>query len=393
MRKYFISVLFILLLCASAILILAPPDTDSIANENRELKTFPEFSMENVWSGKFSSDFEGYVDDNIAFRGKLMNISDAIRSRLGYTDEGIGRIVVTSSDIGTGQSNEGRLVLYNNYIMEMFHKDEKSQTKYIEALNEIRNAVPDNIRMYSMLVPTALEFSDKAYSDAQDSQKEAIDFVYKGLKGIFPVDAYSALLQDNSDSLYFKTDHHWTTDGAYDAYRKYISMSGGDAVQKSDFTRKENGNFYGSLYLKAKSQITEQVMDTIFYYDITEKNDVEIKMRAEDNVTEYGIGSPVFDLTKNNYLLFFGGDNPLMEITNKSNPDGKTVLVIKDSYANAFLPWLVASSGKVIVIDPRSFGGSLVEEVKRYNADEVLVLNYIFSATFDDYCDMIKKII
>ena len=393
MRKYFISVLFILLLCASAILILAPPDTDSIANENRELKTFPEFSMENVWSGKFSSDFEGYVDDNIAFRGKLMNISDAIRSRLGYTDEGIGRIVVTSSDIGTGQSNEGRLVLYNNYIMEMFHKDEKSQTKYIEALNEIRNAVPDNIRMYSMLVPTALEFSDKAYSDAQDSQKEAIDFVYKGLKGIFPVDAYSALLQDNSDSLYFKTDHHWTTDGAYDAYRKYISMSGGDAVQKSDFIRKENGNFYGSLYLKAKSQLTEQVMDTIFYYDITEKNDVEIKMRAEDNVTEYGIGSPVFDLTKNNYLLFFGGDNPLMEITNKSNPDGKTVLVIKDSYANAFLPWLVASSGKVIVIDPRSFGGSLVEEVKRYNADEVLVLNYIFSATFDDYCDMIKKII
>ena len=393
MRKYFISVLFILLLCASAILILAPPDTDSIANENRELKTFPEFSMENVWSGKFSSDFEGYVDDNIAFRGKLMNISDAIRSRLGYTDEGIGRIVVTSSDIGTGQSNEGRLVLYNNYIMEMFHKDEKSQTKYIEALNEIRNAVPDNIRMYSMLVPTALEFSDKAYSDAQDSQKEAIDFVYKGLKGVFPVDVYSALLQDNSDSLYFKTDHHWTTDGAYDAYRKYISMSGGDAVQKSDFTRKENGNFYGSLYLKAKSQLTEQVMDTIFYYDITEKNDVEIKMRAEDNVTEYGIGSPVFDLTKNNYLLFFGGDNPLMEITNKSNPDGKTVLVIKDSYANAFLPWLVASSGKVIVIDPRSFGGSLVEEVKRYNADEVLVLNYIFSATFDDYCDMIKKII
>ena len=148
MRKYFISALFILLLCASAILILAPPDTDSIADENRELKTFPEFSMENIWSGKFSSDFEGFVVDNIAFRGKLMDISDAIRSRLGYTDEGIGRIVVTSSDIGTGQSNEGRLVLYDNYIMEMFNKDENSQTKYIEALNEIRSAVPDDIRMY-----------------------------------------------------------------------------------------------------------------------------------------------------------------------------------------------------------------------------------------------------
>ena len=162
---------------------------------------------------------------------------------------------------------------------------------------------------------------------------------------------------------------------------------------KSDFTRKENGDFYGSLYLKAKSQLTDQKMDTIFYYDCAEDNQFEIKMRAEDNVTEYGIGSPMFDTAKNNYLLFFGSDHPFMEITNKSNPDGKTVLVIKDSYANAFLPWLSASCGKVIVIDPRSYGGKLGEEIEKYSVDEVLMLNYIFSPTFNDYSDMIKNIL
>lgn len=393
MRKYLISILFIALIAISLGLLVAPADIASIREENRELKTMPEFTFSSVWSGEFSKNFEAFVDDNIAFRGKLMAVSDKIKSRVGYTPENMGRIIVTTSDIGTGEANEGRLVLYNGYIMEMFAKNEAAQDKYAESLNAIRKAIPDDIRMYSVLVPTALEFSAPAYSSAQDSQKEAIEYVNSKFKGIFPVDVYSALLASKSNSLYFKTDHHWTTDGAYVAYNKYMEMSGGPVVTQTDFTRKENGEFYGSLYLKAKSQLTEQEQDTIFYYDITEKNDISIRMRAEDNVTEYGVGAPMFNTDKNNYNLFFGGDNPLMEITNNSNPDGKTVVVIKDSYANAFIPWLVASSSKVIVIDPRSFGGSLTEEIERYQADEVLVLNYIFSATFGDYCDTIKNII
>lgn len=393
MRKYLISILFIALIAISLGLLVAPADIASIREENRELKTMPEFTFSSVWSGEFSKNFEAFVDDNIAFRGKLMAVSDKIKSRVGYTPENMGRIIVTTSDIGTGEANEGRLVLYNGYIMEMFAKNEAAQDKYAESLNAIRKAIPDDIRMYSVLVPTALEFSAPAYSSAQDSQKEAIEYVNSKFKGIFPVDVYSALLASKSNSLYFKTDHHWTTDGAYVAYNKYMEMSGGPVAAQTDFTRKENGEFYGSLYLKAKSQLTEQEQDTIFYYDITEKNDISIRMRAEDNVTEYGVGAPMFNTDNNNYNLFFGGDNPLMEITNNSNPDGKTVVVIKDSYANAFIPWLVASSSRVIVIDPRSFGGSLTEEIERYQADEVLVLNYIFSATFGDYCDTIKNII
>lgn len=393
MRKYLISILFIALLGTSVGLLLAPADVESIREENRELKTMPKPNIESVLSGEFAKGFDEYVDDNIAMRGKLMAVSDKIRSRVGYTPDNLGRIIVTTSDIGTGESNESRLVLYNDYIMEMFSKNEEAEEKYAMSLNALRDAIPDNIRMYSILVPTALEFSDPEYSSAQDSQKEAIEYVNSKLKGIFPVDVYSALFKSRSNTLYFKTDHHWTTDGAYVAYKKFMDMDGGNPVDKSDFRRIENGEFYGSLYLKAKSQITEQEKDTIFYYDITEKNDIEIRMRAEDNVTEYGIGAPMFNTEASNYSLFFGGDNPLMEITNKSNPDRKTIIVIKDSYANAFLPWLCASSSKVIVIDPRSFGGSLVEEIERYNADEVLVLNYIFSATFGDYCDMIKNII
>lgn len=393
MRKYFISVLFIMLMCISFGLFIAPADRESILEENREVKTIPDVNILDIWNGVFSAGFDEYVNDNIAFRGKLMAASDKIRSNIGRMPENMGRIIVTTSDIGTGETNEGRLVLYKGSIMEMFEKNDVAEQSYADALNEIRGALTDDVRMYSILVPTALEFSDKAYSDAQDSQKEAIDKVNSLLNGVFPVDVYSELQLNADDNLYFKTDHHWTMDGAYCAYKKFMDMSGGKAVEKSDYERKENGEFYGSLYLKAKSQLTAQEKDTIYYYDISEKYDISIKMRAEDNVTVYGEGSPVFHTDKDNYLLFFGGDNPIMEITNNQNIDGKTIVVIKDSYANAFLPWLISSYGKVVVIDPRSFGGSLVEEVNNYNADEVLVLNYVFSTTFSDYCDMLKGII
>ncbi len=390
MRKYLISIIFILLMAGSLVLLLLPADTESITAENREVKAMPEFSVGAVWEGKYMAGFDEYVNDNIAYRGKLMSLSDKIRSYLGYTPEGVGRIIQTTSDIGTGESNEGRLVLYDDYIMEMFKKNTDAEADYAVALNDIRSALPDNVKMYSMLIPTALEFCAPSYKNAQDSQKEAIEFVNSNLQGVFPVDAYSEIEIDDSEYKYFLTDHHWTMDGAYSAYKAFMNMSGGTTVNKGDFTRNENGTFYGSLYLKAKSQLTSQKEDTIFYYDIAGNNNIEIRMRAEDNVTEYGIGAPVFHTDKNNYLLFFGGDNPLMEITNNSNPDGKSIVVIKDSYANAFLPWLIASYNKVIVLDPRSFEGSIVEEITRYNATEVLVLNYVFSTTFADYCQMLK---
>lgn len=392
MRKYFITGLFICLMCASLGLLFGPTDTASILEENREPQAMPKMNFSDLWNGKFSSDFEQYVNDHVAFRGKLMGVSDKIRSRMGYIPDDIGRIIDVSSDIGTGEANEGRLVVYDGYIMEMFKKNDETNTKYAESLNEIRRSLPKDVRMYSMLIPTALEFSSQMYSSMQDSQKEAIDSVNDKLSGVFPVDAYSALQSSDDEYLYFKTDHHWTMDGAYCAYEKFMEMSGGSPVLKSDFSRRENGNFHGSLYLKAKSQLIEQEQDLVFYYDVTEKNDFDIKMRAEDNVTEYGVGSPMFQTDKNNYLLFFGGDNPLMEITNKSNPEGKTIVVIKDSYANALLPWIASSYHKVIVIDPRSFGGSVTEEANNYSADEVLVVNYVFSTTFSDYCDMLTNI-
>ncbi|MGM9935934.1 MAG: DHHW family protein, partial [Candidatus Ornithomonoglobus sp.] len=193
--------------------------------------------------------------------------------------------------------------------------------------------------------------------------------------------------------LYFRTDHHWTMNGSYLGYAAFTEAAGTVPGSKEDYSLKELGSFQGSLYLKAKSQLPWDAYDDMFYYDTIENGDFGMLMRAEDAVTEYGTQSPVFDTNNCNYNLFFGGDQPLMEITNNGRPDGKTIVIIKDSYANALIPWLLNDYYRVVVIDPRSFGGNLLDEVERYDADEVAVFNYVLTTTFSDYCEMITDLL
>ena len=396
MHKYVLTVLFVLLLAGSAAVFLSPADTESIKAENREIAAMPELTAEKIEDGSFASEFDSYVNDNIGFRGKLMELSGKIRSCFGFTPQLVGKVISTTADIGTAQTLHSSLMIVDRKVMEMFSNKPEGQSGYAEALNNISREIPGNVKMYSMIVPTQLEFEDPLYSNAQDSQKDCIESIDRLLApAITPVDAYSRL-EAGTGYLYFKTDHHWTMDGAYCGYEAFMDASGGRAVSKDDFQYKEESEFYGALYQKARSQMDKPEADTLEYYDVAEENDLSIVMRViyEDGSSlEYGENSTLFDYEKEDYTFFLGGDQPLIEITNNLIDDGKTIIVIKDSYANALVPWLVNNYKQVILIDPRSFEGSLNEEIERYEADELAVVNYVFTTTFSDYCELLNGLV
>ncbi|MGN1115119.1 MAG: DHHW family protein [Candidatus Ornithomonoglobus sp.] len=396
MRKYAITFLFMLMLIGSAVVLMCPADTESVLAENREPQEFPAFSVSSVWSGSYMSQIDDYVNDNIGFRSRIMTLSDKIQSCFGFLPNGMGKIISTTKDIGTGESQDSHLVLYDGKIMEMFLSSPEVEEQYADALNTVRKALPDSVKMYSMLIPTQLEFSEPLYSGVQDSQRKAIETVYGRLKNITAVDVYGRLSDASAageDYIYFRTDHHWTMNGSYLGYAAFMEAEGRKPEPKEDYRLKELGSFQGSLYLKAKSQLPWDAYDDMFYYDTAENGDFDMLMRAEDGITEYGTQSPVFDTNNCNYNLFFGGDQPLMEITNNGRPDGKTIVIIKDSYANALIPWLLNDYYRLVVIDPRSFGGNLLDEVDRYDADEVAVFNYVLTTTFSDYCEMLTDLL
>lgn len=398
MRKYVITILFAVLLAASAAVLISPADTESIAAENREIKTMPEFNLDTVASGEFAAGFDEYINDNIGFRGRLMEISRKIQSCFGYTPKLVGKVISTTSDIGIGETLEGSLVIIDGRIMEMFSEKPEVEAEYAEALNNIHAAMPANVNMYSMLVPTQLEFANPVFANSQDSQKACIDNINEMLNDdIESVDAYDSLKQEseNGEDLYFKTDHHWNMDGAYCAYTAFTEKSNGVPVLKSDYEKKERDDFFGTLYRKAAAQVEISERDKLYYYDTTAGKDISIVMKdiEDGRGVEYGKKAQIFDDTKEGYLFFMGGDNPLVEITNNSVSEGKTLVIIKDSYVNAMVPWLINNYKKIILIDPRSYKGNLYNDMVSYNADELLVVNYVFTTTFGDYCGMLNNLI
>ena len=184
-------------------------------------------------------------------------------------------------------------------------------------------------------------------------------------------------------------------DGAYCGYRAFMEKTGAEIIEKDKFERIDRDEFFGTLYLKARAQLDDPKKDELFYYDTEKNNDLSIKMRVvyeDGSELEYGENSKLFDEEKDDYLFFLGGDQPLIEITNNSRKSGKTLILIKDSYANALVPWLVNNYKKIILIDPRSYIGNLNDEIERYKADEVAVVNYVFTTTFTDYCELLNNL-
>lgn len=385
MKNKIIALVFIILLILSFVIFILPPDTKSFEKENRSITELPAISFESVVSGEFASNFEGYVNDRISFRSQIMNISKKIEENKGIAPPQ-GKVVYTNKDIGTETVKKACLLIANNKIMEVFQKEESQ--KYSDAINKISENIDENINIYSMVVPTQLEFEEKIYKNIQSSQKKAIDEIYSKLNPrIKKVDVYSSLEEHKDEYIYFKSDHHWTMLGAYYGYCAFMKEKGETAASLSDFEKNEINGFLGHLYEQVNDENIKNNPDTIEWYDTQKDADLTLTMKeTKDNGEERTYTSLMFDKTKSNYNFFFSADHAYMHIENKKIQNNKTLLVIKDSYANIFLPWCVNNYENIIVIDPRTYKNNLKDVFNSNKIDDVLVINYIFTTTFEDYC-------
>ena len=380
------------MLAAFIVVLALPADKESIEAENRVMSTVPPLSSDTVFSGEFASGFESFIGDNIGFRSFFTQLSKGIEDKKGFTPD-TGTVISTNKDIGTGTTQKQTLLLLNNTIMEMFIRNPEQEQLYADAVNHYAESLPKNISLYSMLIPTQLEFQEPMYRNLQDSQKDAIDSIYEKLDAnVTAVDAYDALAQHHDEYIYFRTDHHWTQLGAYYAYREFMNAEGGAAVNKDDFEVNKIQRVLGYLYDRVDAPEIAANPDTIEWYDVDPDNRLEITIHLIDengNPAEHS--GKMYDRTKANYMFFFGSDHPIVEMTNNDNPDGKTLIVLKESYSNVLAPWLIQSYHKVILVDPRIYTGKFQDIIDDYSPDEVLIVNYIFTTNFPDYCALLKN--
>ena len=325
--------------------------------EKRELQTRPEISITKVLDGRFQKKYESYLRDQFPGRDHWVSFQTDMELFMGKNE-------IHNVYIGK-----------NHYLLEHYTEkefDPQQISKNLQALEKFVGKAKQNADVHVMMVPTkswvlreklpafAPHYKEQKFYDALQQKLEKEDV----LISVEPVlDAHK------EEEIYYRTDHHWTTLGAWYAYEQYTKAVGGD-LQRAQGKKKFrciSKDFYGTTY--AKINYARQA-DKIEIYEPADKLRVVYNMGEKKTKTLYDFS---FLKTADQYSVFTGGNQAVLEITGGIK-NGKTLLLIKDSFANSILPFLAEDYEKLFVVDLRQLNVSGDRLLEMFSPTDILIL-------------------
>lgn len=290
----------------------------------------------------------------------------------------------------TSASDQG-LYIYKNAAYELCGASDEAGKDYAAAISEFKNAAPD-FTVYNMVVPTHTEFgipprlAGEIYTQSQSQNIKTIYSSYTA--DVKPINCYNALCKHKDEYIYFNTDHHWTGLGAYYAYQAFCEQTGQQALALTDCTEQTIDGFEGSFYSADASLPPDSVHYWKFPYQTHAKRQEEsgAEMYDTDVYYEGAAGSGA-------YITFIYGDSSLFIEYNDTNKNGKKIAVVKESYGNAFVPYLTNNYEEVHIIDFRYFTQNIKEYMQENGISEILFLNNTMSANAAMQVDRIRELI
>ena len=360
-----LTLIFLLFIFSVMILNIIVPDKDFSEQENRKLKSKPKFSVDNLLYNKYTSKYEKYMADQFILRNFWINVK-------------------SSTEIISGKKENNDVYLGDDkYLIAKFKRPDKDNLEEkLKAINTFSSGNKE-LSKYIMLVPNKIKvLQDKLPEFAPvDNQLEYINKFYSGLdKSIKTINVFDTLNKNKDKYIYYKTDHHWTSEGAYYAYLEFCRSSGITPKEASSYNiKKVNNEFYGTLYSRAGVKNIDS--DAINVYLPKNPEDVLINYLEEKKKSASLYNSSSLN-TKDKYSTFLGGNHPIIKISTMSN-SAKKLLVIKDSYANCFIPFLTSNFRDIVVVDLRYYSDDVNTLIKDYNITDVLML-YNTNTFFED---------
>ena len=285
-------------------------------------------------------------------------------------------------------SYAGSVVVVGDRAMEIPTRLDDIITSYAGAVANLQSALGPDVRTISIVTPNGGEFySPESLHTGEHDQKAMIEFCYSQMPdSVLTVDAYAKLRSHTDEYIFFRTDHHWTQLGAYYAYTAFCEAAGFEAVPLADFQTGRYDTFLGSMYTFTKgypqSDVLKQNPDYLDYYlPIKESHARYYADGTLENGTPVSVVYTQLDeAVTNKYLCFIGGDTPICIV--ESEVQGPTCIVLKESYGNAFVPFLTSHYGRIIVVDPREFNQDgkpsldLAALAENEGVDDLIVINY-----------------
>lgn len=276
----------------------------------------------------------------------------------------------------------GGTVKVGDSAYELYNYVDSSAKNYASVVNHVAAGLKGKADVYDIVVPTSvgITFPDNKTSKVNSTnQKKSIHSIYKKMnRQVKTVSLYDTLMSHRKDYIYFRTDHHWTGKGAYYAYRQFCEAKGIEGHELSDYHQEDFGSFLGSFYLDTRRNKSLRRDNVKAYFPVDHKkmtmtyhdqNGGKYKTSVIANGKKYSL--------QLKYCAFLAGDNPYTVIHNKKIKDGSGCVVVKESYGNAFVPYLADHYEKIYVIDYRYWKGSISNLAKQQKVQDVIFINNI----------------
>lgn len=356
-QEKLVGIIFILTLFLFLIINVIVPDREKSVQENRMLATKPKFRLSSLISGDYDEKFEAYMDDQFVGRDMWRKLK------------------VTVDRIGGSRLENGVYIGTNGQLLEQIEVADENHLaaniKAIKSFSESQSKIP--VRM--MLVPDAanvLNHSLPALAKPED-QTQMFSMVRKDLgDSVEWIDVSTELNKHKTEKIYYKTDHHWTTLGAFYAFQAAAPSLGIDGDLSGKYVSYTVSDSFNGM-LASKSGVNFGEKEQIDIYVPTEE-DTDLIV---DYVDEGKRSTSLYDSSKlkekDQYTVFLGGNSSLLDIRTVSTST-KRLLLVKDSFANSFIPFLTPYYREIVVVDPRYYSGTINDLMDSYRISEVLFL-------------------
>ena len=327
--------------------------------ENRYLAQKPAFSLESFFKNKFSKSYEEYCNDQFPARDFWVSLKSSTETTLGKTEN---NSVVLGKD---GQ-------LFNKVL----RLDEETWNSHTEALLEFAKRHGEKLTV--ALVPNSYAIlSDRLPAGLHElDQKSVIDSLYERLTPFAcTADLFPTLSAHSKEYIYYRTDHHWTTLGAWYGYESLCTTLGLTSTPLSSWEGHEVSDFYGTYY--SRSRLSGAQADTITWYDIP------VESVSCDGVAMDGLYDFSRFETRDKYSAFLHGNHGITVIRGKNPSSSKKLLVLQDSFGNILTPYFSQNYAEITVIDLRHFAPSINAFINENDFDDILFL-YSFDGFLDE---------
>ena len=413
-----------------------------LQSENRNIAEFPEFSLRSYFSGEYTDGIVNYYTDSIPNREGLRNIANKFTGLFGIHTGGVEIIgnagtvdqepeqaavttaaqtvtaytgtrattvteaTVTTEAIQTKKRTEvpadGEIVNSSVIItgkgtpnvraMPMFSGRLEKGRRYAELLNQYKEMVGDQVNIYNMSVPLASAYyAPTNMADQFSNQHDCINNIAASLKNVINVDVYDTLEQHADEYIYFRTDHHWQPLGAYYAAQQFAETAGVPFAELSTFEECVTENYTGSMYGYANYlEDLKTYPDTFTYYKPQNEYTITYYDESFSNPKD-GTLFVEYEGSATTYSTILGGDLNIAEIkTDVGN--GRTLVLIKNSYGNALVPFFVGSFERIYVVDFRYVKIGMNDFFNRVGATDVLFGMAMSSCYTTEHIDAMQEI-